>query len=242
MPDRYRIAGVLAAGAGLRQGEVLGLTVDRVNFLRRELRVDRQMVTPAHGEPALGPVKSNASIRTVPLADAVLEALAGHLSAFPAGPDGLVVTYVDGRPVRRNRFGAMWRQSQAGVGLPHRYHDLSPPLRQCPHCGRMLREGRSEGARPRLGPGDVGHLRPPLARLGRPDPAGHRRRARFGMCTQMCTSPPPKSNNRRAAALRPVAGPVGLEKVHGVRPPGSFREVLVRGYVYCRRGSPSSAL
>ena len=82
------------------------------------------MVTPAHGEPALGPVKSNASLRTVPLADVVLGALAGHLAAFPPGPDGLVVTYVDGRPVRRNRFGAMWRQTHARAGLEHRYHDL----------------------------------------------------------------------------------------------------------------------
>ena len=82
------------------------------------------MVTPAHGEPTLGPVKSNASLRTIPLADVVLQALAGHLAAFPPGADGLVVTYVDGRPVRRNRFGAMWRQSLARPGLEHRYHDL----------------------------------------------------------------------------------------------------------------------
>ena len=36
-----------------------------------------------------------------------------------------MVTYIDGRPVRRNRFGAMWRQSVARAGLPtFRYHDL----------------------------------------------------------------------------------------------------------------------
>jgi site-specific recombinase XerD len=36
------------------------------------------------------------------------------------------VTYGDGRPVRRNRFGAMWRQSVARAGLAQafRYHDL----------------------------------------------------------------------------------------------------------------------
>ncbi len=126
MPPRYRIAGVLAAGAGLRQGEALGLTVDRVDFLRRQLRVDRQLSTPDRGEPAFAPPKSQASVRTVPLADVVLEALSGHLAQFPAGPDGLIVTYIDGRPVRRNRAGAMWRQSVARAGLPtaFRYHDL----------------------------------------------------------------------------------------------------------------------
>lgn len=126
MPDRYRVAGLLAAGAGLRQGEALGLTVDRLDFLRRQLRVDRQMLTPTKGQPALGPTKSDASVRTVALADVVLEGVAEHLRQFPPGADGLLVTYVDGRPVRRNRFGAMWRQSVARAGLPtaFRYHDL----------------------------------------------------------------------------------------------------------------------
>lgn len=117
MPTRYRVAGVLAAGAGLRQGEALGLTVDRVDFLRRQLRVDRQMHTPPRGEPHLAPPKSPASTRIVPLADVVLEALAKHARAFPPGADGLILTFHDGRPVRRNRFGAMWRQSVARAGL-----------------------------------------------------------------------------------------------------------------------------
>ena len=126
MPVSYRITGVLAAGAGLRQGEALGLTVDRVDFLRRQLRIDRQLVTPSRGDPHLAPPKSDASTRLVPLADVVLEALAEHLRSFPAGPSGLVVTYSDGRPVRRNRFGAMWRQSITRAGLSEgvRYHDL----------------------------------------------------------------------------------------------------------------------
>jgi len=123
MPDAYRIAGQLAAFAGLRQGEVLGLTVDRIDFLRRSLRVDRQMLTTT-GEPHFGPPKSDASVRTVPLPDGLLAALSKHIAAFTPGSDGLLVTYVDGRPVRRNRFGAMWRQSQARAGVTFRFHGL----------------------------------------------------------------------------------------------------------------------
>ena len=84
------------------------------------------MHTPPRGEPHLAPPNSPASTRTVPLADVVLEALAEHARTFPPGADGLILTYHDGRPARRNRFGAMWRQSVAGARLSDdfRYHDL----------------------------------------------------------------------------------------------------------------------
>ena len=45
MPDRYRVAAVVGDGAGLRQGEIFGLTVDRLDFPRRTLTVDRQLLT-----------------------------------------------------------------------------------------------------------------------------------------------------------------------------------------------------
>ena len=55
MPERYRAAAVVAAGAGLRQGEVFGLTVDRVDFPRRTLTVDRQLVTVSQRPPLSRP-------------------------------------------------------------------------------------------------------------------------------------------------------------------------------------------
>jgi integrase len=41
-PDRYRALIVFAAGTGLRQGECFGLTRDRIDFLRRTVKVDRR--------------------------------------------------------------------------------------------------------------------------------------------------------------------------------------------------------
>jgi integrase len=64
MPDRYQAMVTLAAGTGLRQGEVFGLTLDRVDFLRRSVRVDRQLQTVS-GPPALCPPKTAASVRAV---------------------------------------------------------------------------------------------------------------------------------------------------------------------------------
>jgi integrase len=45
MPGRYRALITLAAGTGLRQSEAFGLGLDRVDFLRRQLTVDRQLIT-----------------------------------------------------------------------------------------------------------------------------------------------------------------------------------------------------
>ena len=79
MPERYRALVVVAAGTGLRQGECFGLTVDRVDFLRRTVTVDHQLILPATGPPQFGPPKTTASVRTVPLPKVVGESLAAHL-------------------------------------------------------------------------------------------------------------------------------------------------------------------
>lgn len=83
VPKRYHAMVILAAGPGLRQGEIFGLTLDRVDFLRRIARVDRQLVGIRGHAPTFGPPKTASSVRTVPLPDVVLEALSEH-PALPA--------------------------------------------------------------------------------------------------------------------------------------------------------------
>lgn len=126
VPARYRALVVMAAGTGLRQGECFGVTLDRVDFLRRLVVVDRQLVLLPGGPPRFAPPKTDASRRTVPLPGIVLDELARHLSVFPAGPEGLVFTADDGVGVRRNRFGEVWRRAVAAAGLPvgTHFHDL----------------------------------------------------------------------------------------------------------------------
>jgi integrase len=119
VPDRFRALIITAAGTGLRQGEALGLTVDNVDFLGRRLTVAQQLVLLARRPPFLAPPKTEASRRSVPLPDVVLEALSSHLGAFPAGESGLVFTSDGGGPIRRTRFGdSVWRRAVAAVGLP----------------------------------------------------------------------------------------------------------------------------
>jgi len=118
MPSHYQAALVAAAGLGLRQGELFGLTVDRVDWLRRTVRVDRQLVTAPGGPPTFGPVKSPASVRTVPAPTVVLDALTGHRLAHGEGPDRLLFYTSRGTAVRRGLAAATWRAAADRAGLP----------------------------------------------------------------------------------------------------------------------------
>jgi integrase len=121
-PAWFEVALTLGLGAGLRQAEATGLTVDRIDFLRRQLTVDRQLTTL--GPDMFGPLKTNRSYRTVPLADAVVEGLARHVEVHGTGREGLVLHLPDGGPVFQTRFGRIWRELRDGAGLPAaRFHD-----------------------------------------------------------------------------------------------------------------------
>lgn len=128
VPAQYRALVVLAAGTGLRQGEAFGLTEDRVNFLRRTVDVDRQLVGSDQGRPVFGPPKTPASVRTVPLPTVVAEALAEHIRVFGLGQEGLLFVGDDGVALRRPWFSReVWRPAvakaptaPAGTGM----HDL----------------------------------------------------------------------------------------------------------------------
>lgn len=122
----YRAVAVVAAGTGLRSGECLGLTIGAIDFGGEIVRVERQLVGPNHAPPYLGPPKTKASYRRVPLPSTVAHALHDHLERHALGPDGLVFTSPRGLPVRRSTMHNAWHRARtiAGVGGRFRFHDL----------------------------------------------------------------------------------------------------------------------
>jgi integrase len=126
MPARYRALVVLGAGTGLRQGEMFGLQVGDVNFLRRTLTVERQVQTKVGGGGEVGPLKNRNSYRTIPLGRAVVDTLAAHLAAYPAAGAEHVFTDPDGKLLHRGAFNkAVWDPARKAAGQPEATcHDM----------------------------------------------------------------------------------------------------------------------
>ena len=127
LPERYRAVGVVGAATGLRQGEVLGLTVPHVDFLRRAVRVEQQLKYLPPGRLFMDSPKTPSSVRTVPLGDVALETLAEHLRRWPASvaisalsgaPELLVFTDGQGGPAGRHAFNHAWRRAVKAADLP----------------------------------------------------------------------------------------------------------------------------
>jgi len=124
VPERYRALVLLAGYGGLRFGELAGLGVNSINFLRSRVTVTDAIVEVA-GELHHGPTKTGPN-RVVTLPRSVTESLAAHVSACPPGREGLVFTDPGGGPVRRSNFrGRVFQKAVRNAGLaPFRFHDL----------------------------------------------------------------------------------------------------------------------
>jgi integrase len=108
-PERYRALIVVGAGCGLRFSEAAGLTVDRIDFLRRTMTIDRQLL-PGAGPARWGPPKTGSSNRMIPMPQTVVDELARHLAAFPTDETGLVFRNERGAKVKANSFSWQWQR------------------------------------------------------------------------------------------------------------------------------------
>lgn len=115
-PERYQAVPVVAAGCGLRQGEVFGIRVEDVDFLRRKVLV-RQQVKIVESRPVIAPPKGGKT-REVPLPDAVAEAIAEQVRRFPSGESGLVFVSREHKPLVRTYYNPhIWKKALRSAGV-----------------------------------------------------------------------------------------------------------------------------
>ncbi len=145
---RYRALVFTAAYSGLRLGELTGLRVTDIDFLRRKLHVD-QTLTEVSGELRFKEPKTRGSRRTVNLPKAVIGILAEHIAAYPS-TSGLVFTAIQGGPIRQTNFRRRhWQPAvRASIGGQCRFHDLRHT-----HAALMI----SQGEHPKVIQSRLGH-------------------------------------------------------------------------------------
>jgi integrase len=104
---------------GLRRGEVLGLRWQDIDFNAGTIRIDQQLVKLNDGTVHIGPVKTNAGHRKLPLLKLAREALEAQAQTQEryraemgsAWPDtDLVFTTRTGRPIGPRNFGRSFRR------------------------------------------------------------------------------------------------------------------------------------
>ncbi|MFB8171863.1 tyrosine-type recombinase/integrase [Kitasatospora purpeofusca] len=81
MAERYRATVDVGAGCGLRQGEILGLAVDALDFEAGTMHVTQQLKLSL-SKPVFAPPKGG-TLRSVPLPGPVAAVLRAHIERFP---------------------------------------------------------------------------------------------------------------------------------------------------------------
>ncbi len=101
-----------------------------LEFLKRVVRVDQQLVRVRAKGVMLGPLKTSASYRSIPLPEVVGQAIAGHLQEWTSHPElGLIFANERGGAIQQYPFGVMFEKARAKAGLPewatpHDYADV----------------------------------------------------------------------------------------------------------------------
>jgi integrase len=120
----YSAMVLAAAYTGLRFSKLRALRVDRLDALRRTIRVVASVVESS-GQFYFEEPKSEASRRTVRVPPFLVEVLAAHLATHSDG-SGLIFSAPSGGPIRRNNFRRrIWLPAvETSVGRPCTFHDL----------------------------------------------------------------------------------------------------------------------
>ncbi|MCP9997193.1 site-specific integrase [Streptomyces werraensis] len=115
MPERYQAMVDLGGGCGLRQGEILSVAVDAIDFASDTLHVVQQLKL-SRSKAVFAPPKGG-KLRDVPLPGPVADALRAHMKRFPPVEITLPWKVADGPPVTKRliftgpRGGHVWRTS-----------------------------------------------------------------------------------------------------------------------------------
>ena len=127
LPERYGPVALVAAGCGLRQGEVFGLAADAIDLVRRRLVVTQQ-IKLVQSRLVLAPPKRGKT-REVPLPDIVANALREHMLQFP--PLTVDLPWIEPGRTPRSSEVLFWTRERAPINRNYfNPHIWKPALRE----------------------------------------------------------------------------------------------------------------
>lgn len=126
VPERLRLALLLASWCQLRRGEILGLQRRDVDELLGQLRIERAFVVYQDGTNAIGPPKTEAGRRTVAIPPNVMPMVSEHLNRYvDGGPDAWLFAGESGQPITPRTLDRAWDKARKAAGRPDLHlHDL----------------------------------------------------------------------------------------------------------------------
>lgn len=151
-PPRYRLIPIIGAGAGLRQGELFGLSAEDFDFKRGLILVRRQL--KRLGTHQVFALPKNEKEREVPMSSSVAAAVQHHLEDFGTTPISLpwktlegdlqtielMLTWTDNRQIRARSYDdQIWKPALAAAGV------IPPPIRDRRHRKLRYRTDRMAG-------------------------------------------------------------------------------------------------
>jgi len=101
---RYRALVVFVGYTGCRIGEALGLRAVNLDLMHREVHIVEDLENVSGALRVGAPLKTEASMRTVPLAGVLVDELQRHLEQFGVGIDSLVFSGPTGAPINLNNW------------------------------------------------------------------------------------------------------------------------------------------
>ncbi len=115
----------MCAFGGLRLGEAAALKVSDVDFIRKLIRVDRQVQRANGKQVEIRPPKYGSN-RTVYAPDGLIELLSEHVRVQVPGddPDRWLFPGEGEHPLHQNSVGYLWRKARAAAGVEYVLHDL----------------------------------------------------------------------------------------------------------------------
>jgi integrase len=126
MPERLRLAVLLATWCQLRRGEILGLRRRDIDLMHATIRIEQSRTFTRDGSSLTKSPKTAAGRRTLSVPGNVTQAMIGHLEQFTAvDADALVFTMESGAPLTAVTLQRAWSKARRTIGRPDLHlHDL----------------------------------------------------------------------------------------------------------------------